>query len=66
MLIARPVIMMLLVGMTSRPLTANDKYSGSPVARVEFDKGKIATQSEDWKSAGRCLQDGHSIGPEFC
>src|SRR5579864_3752055 len=64
--IARPVLLMLLVvGMVASPLRATDKYSGSPAARAEFDKGKIASQSEDWKTAVAAYKKAIQLDPNF-
>jgi len=46
-------------------LMANDKYSGNPTARAEFDKGKVATQSEDWKAAVAAYKKAIQLDPNF-
>jgi len=66
MAILRPVLFALLV-MAGVPgfLMANDKYSGSPAAREEFDKGKVASQSEDWKTAVAAYKKAIQLDPNF-
>ena len=63
---ARPVLFTLLV-MALMPgfLAANDKYSGSSAARAEFEKGKVAAQSEDWKAAAASYKKAIQLDPNF-
>lgn len=66
MVIARPALLVLLaIAMIASPLAANDKYSGSPAARVEFEKGKVASQSEDWKTAVAAYKKAIQLDPNF-
>lgn len=66
MALSRPVLFTLLViVMMPGPLTAGDKYSGSTAARAEFDKGKVASQSEDWKAAVAAYKKAIQLDPNF-
>lgn len=66
MRILRPLLFATL-SMAVMPsfLMANDKYSGSPAARAEFEKGKIASQSEDWKAAVAAYKKAIQLDPNF-
>lgn len=49
----------------SSQVTAADKYSGTKAARAEFDKGKAASQSDDWKKAVAAYKRAIELDPNF-
>src|SRR4051812_24746500 len=46
-------------------LMTNDAYSGCPAARAEFERGKVASQSEDWKAAVAAYKKAIQLDPNF-
>lgn len=59
------VFTLLVIALAPGCVMANDKYSGSPAARAEFDKGKVASQSEDWKAAVAAYKKAIQLDPNF-
>lgn len=59
------ILSLVMLALTSVFSLAADKYSGTPAARAEFDKGKTAEQSDDWIKAAAAFKKAIEIDPNY-
>ncbi len=57
--------LVITLGFASESLCAADKFSGTPAARVEFDKGKKAAESNEWEKAAAAYKQATVLDPNF-
>ncbi|HEY3928276.1 MAG TPA: TlpA disulfide reductase family protein [Candidatus Koribacter sp.] len=58
-------LLLLAVSSVSVVAMASDKYSGTPAAKAEFEKGKVALESQNWEKAAAAFKKATEIDPNY-